>query len=113
MELGQEGMVLPSKFRVIRKLRAHQASPVCDHKAQDCFVLSCGSDLCLRAGGEKVHTSNIVTVTLSGLLDSAQERKLSRLPSPGFMSSQACGEGQPFSSGQGEEGSLAGRALQS
>lgn len=30
-ELGQEGMVLLSKFRVIRNLRTGQASPVGNH----------------------------------------------------------------------------------
>lgn len=80
MELGQEGMVLPSKFRLMRWLRPCQASPVCDHKAQDSFILSCGSDLELQEAeqeAEKECTSNIVTVTLNGQLDSAQERKLS------------------------------------
>lgn len=80
MELGQEGMVLPSKFRLMRWLRPCQASPVCDHKAQDSFILSCGSDLEPQEAeqeAEKECTSNIVTVTLNGQLDSAQERKLS------------------------------------
>lgn len=91
----QKGMVHPSKWEWLGGSRLSQEFPVWGHKAQDCFVLSCGPDLCLRAGGWEGTHIKYCHCNTEWTSWFCQEHKLSWLPLPGSMSGQACGEGLP------------------